>query len=246
MFEMTLNALQSYCGNYICISLFMTCLIYTLFWKFKNKSNQLSYSCILIIAILANPLFLQFLAAHRFEGERISKTLSLLPVYIVIALVFAEKIRNMKQLVIVCCILILTQNFALVPESYTLPDNIYKLEQPAIDVSDVINSDSTQNNIKAKILATSELATDIRLYAPQLKLEVGRRVDFDYDSTHQEELQLAISSDTLDVSSLQSLALEDNCTYIVFNTSKQLNGSFSQYIYIGEAGGYSIYRIAEV
>lgn len=239
-----ITTLQAYGGNCICLALFFICVIYAIVQRKNKDFHQIGITCLLLLLVLINPFVISFLVVHRFEAERIIKIYCLFPVYIVIAIVLADRIKGKLQLLITILVIALTGSFVITPTAYS-KSNIYKLEQSAIDVGDFVVQDSDEHNLLPKVLVPFDLSCDIRLYAPALKQEVGRRVDFDYESIHQEELQQALYCNPIDSCYVETLACEDYCTYIVLEENKSLTEDFKLYEYASSINGYHIYRIIE-
>lgn len=245
MFSTAIYTIQLYAGSFICLTLMVLCMIYTIFKCNSYKLKQTSFACAIIFVVLMNPIVLNFLINHRFEDARIAKVYCVLPIYLVISLILAHTIKNFKQLIAIMVILILTGSLCITPDSFSYSTNVYKLDQKAVNVSTLISYDATESNITPKLLVTAELVCDIRQYDPSLLLEVGRNVSYDFDSAHQSDLQEAIAQPQLDVALIESMCLEDNCTYIVFDSWKSLSQDFTSYSFFTQIDGYYIYKIAQ-
>lgn len=244
--------------------LFFMALIYIVFGvkEKKNKTLLAGYSG-LILAVIYNPIIYfvaaiwlsggiyaikQYMENGMSNGVRLFYTL---PITFVIAYAMVELVNRIKNiwkkriLILFICLIIMGSgknvysNGEYTNGGYVKAENIYKLPQEVLDISDVI-TESTAENEECKVLISNDLIVYIRQYNSDICMPYGR-------GDVNTEIAREFSAGTIQESDLITFLDEEQCNYVVVNMYPEIAAVLEQngYEMIGETERHMVFKIKQ-
>lgn len=224
------------------------------FFLRKDQRKKLCTVSIILCVIIINPVVYK-LFGERFLSGVYWRLFWTLPIVILIAAVLTELSGKISKNVlrfltvgVLCIAIALTGKSVINRGTYTVPDNDYQIPQAAIDVSDLVLSDT--DHMPVLILAPDDLVCYIRQYSAKIRLAYGRDIwGFISDPKDWErDLYERVHAEQVDYEALGTAAYGYGCSYIVFDTQKnELPKGISKmgYTYVGSTEQYVVYALEE-
>ncbi|MCR5654216.1 MAG: hypothetical protein K6G07_01040 [Lachnospiraceae bacterium] len=229
------NLLKLYSGTGWLLLLYFFSLV--LLWgleKEKDKKTVFLFTAVPILLIVLNPLVGLILNAAHILPERMVRLYWLLPVGICIAYAFVLIVRYVagkhKQIPVLFVPFLLIVALLLLGspvqsrETFTKSENLYKLPQEVLDLTDAVNADALalsggdEERTERLTVFPPSLCAYPRLYDPSLPLLYGRYPQTDagvdvFDNFNREEINLSRIMETSTNAGVDYLILDATRTY---------------------------------
>lgn len=253
--SMCLETWQSYWGKGWHVYLFFLCLVYLLFSK-KEKDQRIIFVGYSLVALVV--FFLPFTAdliAGYCIGENVYwRVLWLLPLSLAIAYVCtqlctARKNGGMQMILgaVLLGVIILGGNQVYVADNFQMPDNQEKVPYEAKLIADLVREDAGDGRMK--LVAPEQVATYLRVYAPDIKMPYGRGSRGARGSVAK-QLHILLNrhrkwEEPAQIVQVTSLAHQAHCNYlVVWLEDEEADQEYENngYSLIGILDQYHVYR----
>lgn len=151
MLEVIRNTHELFWSSTFYLLLYIICMLVLIIWKKQMKSGNailVGYSLLLIVGVIYNPIFAKLSLKLFFYGTgEYARLFQILPLWYTIAYVLTAVISQMKTkmqylaLILVISVLAITGKTVFQQQWYLPADNIYKINQNALEISDIILED---------------------------------------------------------------------------------------------------------
>lgn len=251
--DMALGAYSLYWNGTWLRWFYYICLGYLLLRRKKNeKSRFLTRYIICQYLIIFNPVF-YYIAYIFLQGDNVYVRLyyTLFPeifmAYILTLLVFDFREKKHSVICAIVCgvlIMVLGKQYGEIAE-FSKPQNIYKLPQEAIELCDIINTDS-QNEEPRAIVYQGDVCDRgpivyIRQYSSRIQMLYGR-AGYGYKGSQIFDL---IEKNEITMAEIVQLMEENDCRYLVWKNNQNditelenLGGNI-----VGKTENYVVIRI---
>jgi hypothetical protein len=154
------------------------------------------YSVLILFGVIYNPV-VAAVAAGRFMSEDVAaymRIFYLLPLMSVIAYAiteyyaeqWADKGRREKvTAAVIICITIILSGQLYSKDMYVKADNIYKISQDALEISDIIQEDKTDDKARAVLPSDENICYGVRQYTDEI-IVAGYTEEFDSNRSFKE------------------------------------------------------------
>lgn len=216
----------------------------------KKQRRTLVYPTVLVFLFFFNPLFYRYIG-NKFLSGVYWRLLWMVPLnfvtaYGLVALVCRfrrQAVRAAAVLAAAACIIV-TGKCIYNEQTFTKADNLYKLPQAAIDVSDAMAAAGIDWKVRAVV--PNELFCYVRQYRCDVGLLYGRNAGgFISDiSDEAKAVYNEMCRETPDIGLLTDLCRQQEVVFICFNTEmQQIPKDLSAYGYLPyrTIGEYSIF-----
>lgn len=151
MLEMIKNVHDSFWTSSVYFIIYIVCMLILILRKkqfHKGNTILVGYSLLILFAIIYNPIFAKISLKFFFNGnEEYVRIFQILPVWYTIAYVFSTELSRIKGLFkyvllgILVLFLTIFGKTVYQQEWYLKADNIYKINEDALEVSNIILDD---------------------------------------------------------------------------------------------------------
>jgi hypothetical protein len=205
----------------------------------KREKTVAVYSILVFLLIIDNPVIAPL--GLRFFGEDLRSYLRiyyLLPLMTIIACGLTEfyvtQVKptdgNRKKMIYIAVLVItvIISGKTYDRSMYIKPDNIYKINQEALEISKIIDKDSEGTRVRVLLPNSQEIVYGIRQYT-------GKVVVAGFSDTIQNK------------STLQEMETQCDFQYVVLDTDDKTDIllQFFQYEDIGQTESYTVYKRME-
>ena len=257
------TCLKAYFGEVYLSGIFITCIFLFLIQK-RHPLRFVSYYVILLFATIFNPFLVKWFIGPFHQDEVYYRFFWLLPINLIIAYlftVFLFKIHGIiKQilayLIVISVVLFLGNPVVDFSTLSDIPDNLYKVSDDVLEVSELIHQNS--DSATPSVAIASDLLMTIRQYDPSIVLTLERdRVlcwqgsplfqSLSENGAYQAQkpiMDVIYGGDTSNPEKfLNSINITKN-QYLVYSKNIQISDFLQNlgYIYIGETESYFIYK----
>lgn len=216
----------------------------------KKQRKLLVYPTVLVFVFFCNPLFYHYIG-NKFLSGVYWRLLWMVPVtfltaYGLTVLIYRFKkqaVRVLAAVLAVVCIAV-TGRCMYNETTFTEAENLYKLPQAAIEVSDVMAAAGI--DWKVRVVVPNELLCYVRQYRCDIGLLYGRNAGgfISEISNEAKAVYDEMSKETPDMEVLTNLCRQQEVIFLCFNTgTQQIPEDLSSYGYLPyrTVGDYSIY-----
>ena len=251
--ENVIKVFHEYSGKCPYLILFFIALLlsYTIF---SEKRELFFYPSVCILALLFIPNIKKAIE-HFFVGEGVYWRLWwLIPINLLIALVityFIERTEGEKEKIFVITIfmimIVFSGKIVFNTQNFTITENFYKIPNDILEISAIIEKDQkTKQETDDVIVAVRDVAWQLRIYDPRLKMLYGRTPEIT-DGVNVDQIDSTINSPNIDWKMLHDLLAKNHTKYLILQM-KQIEGEKEKmkdmgYDRIGETKTYVIFRI---
>ncbi len=243
---------RGYYNNGLIIFLYMASLLIIMLLGKEKLRKQIGWPTLVIMFLVYNPFFYRYIWQKCFHYGY-WRVFWLFPVVLVVSvavLIVVDRIKQPKrQGIFLLIILILicgnSKNVFSKQLFYTNTQNIYKLPQEAIDVSDAL----LQLDTEPKVVMCSQLYSYVRQYSTDIKMMYGRNIEGYIDGWNQKTAEMASNLQELekaDWGRVGELMKQEQYKYIVIpqneNCSEEYMKQFS-FVLLKQVDGYDIFEI---
>lgn len=235
---------------------------------FLTKKNifkkYISVYTLFLFATIYNPILIYLVYAHFNQDEVYYRFFWLLPVNIVIAYMGTLCIEKTSgypaktglAVIILCAVLLLGKSGINTTEFFKIPDNLFKVSDEALELSEYIHGNATDEN--PRIAISSDLLMIIRQYDASLLLTLDRDyvlcwlgsplfqgLSANNNYTAQKEIMDVIYGGNVSNPDEFREALKSTSTqYIIFHKSVNIQDflQIEGYQYVAETENYLVYR----
>lgn len=258
---------KTYVGDVCFFGVFIAC-IFLLFIRPQKLTKSTSAYVLLLFLTIFNPFLVKLFFSYFHQDDVYYRFFWLLPVNLVIAYSATHLIfklhRNAKKfftsLIIICTIIFLGSPVIYFSSLSKLPDNLYKVTDDVLEISEIIHQNSDSNTLY--VAPASDLLMTIRQYDPSIILTLERdRVlcwqgaplfqSLSENGAYQAQkpiMDVIYGGDTSNPTKFLSSIEITKTQYLVY--SKDVNiSSFLEdlsYQYIGETDNYIIYKTTQL
>lgn len=239
--------LKLYSGNGSLTLLFAAALVY-LWITEKNKGRKavLVYLSLALLGLFFFPLFSYLMIDVMGEAETYYRFLWALPMGIVISYAAVKVLASLKKKWMQAGVLLLLAAYIAVgghlvykSPQFSKAQNLYQVPDTVVSICEAIEVPGRE----VKAIFPHELIQYTRQYSPYVVLAFGYDAivpRWNITNAIEEELRKEVSS----AQALATMAIEENCHFIVLNQGHLMDGSLSDYDYslIMEIDGYDIYK----
>lgn len=245
---------QLFFNNSILGIVFVVSLLF--FWikseKNRKEKEVVGIVTIILFCIIWNPIFYTIMEKTGQSEYRWVRIYWLLFINVIIGIAITElmtMIKSGKQKIMLGIFLLILiggvfgENRMINKDNYSSTENLYKIPQNIIDISDYIKQDAEKNERNISAIMPQELSTYIKMYDGEICLPYARLV-FGEEAVFISEV---LSSDVIDTVVLADVAKRRQYQYIVVHEEKTLSEPFENngYVYLDSVDGYCIYRCKE-
>lgn len=232
------------------------------FFLKKEKSPEMKvylwYGAILMF-LIGNPILLTVVSKAKMMNV-FERFFWLLLSPVCIAAAFACICRKKKWLWIPCLILIvLCGNTVYTSIEYKPAENVYKISEEAIQVSEIILRDYEKLPEDAQIvpnrkdfkgpraIVAEPIAEDIRMYNANIELLFVRKKFGNYKDVRRNASQMVMSNDEIKIKRIIKKMKKDQFQYVVFAAHHILPENMEEYpVYeIGRTENYTVYKLED-
>ncbi|MBD5464404.1 MAG: MBL fold metallo-hydrolase [Lachnospiraceae bacterium] len=232
------------------------------FFLKKEKSREMKvylwYGAILMF-LIGNPIFLTIVSKAKMM-KVFERFFWLLLSPVCIALAFVRMSEKKKWMWLPCLLLIvLCGNTVYTSIEYKPAENVYKISEEAIEISEIILRDYEKLPKDAKIvpnrkdfkgpkaIVAEPVAEDIRMYNANIQLLFVRKSFGNYKTVKRIAGQMLMSNDVVNMKRIVRKMKKDNYSYVVFAAHHILPENMEDYpIYpIGQTEHYTVYKLEE-
>lgn len=224
------------------------------------------YPFLFMLVTIFNPFLIVPLADRIGLTIRIRRLFWLLPVNLVLAYAFAFlcslRMKRWAQalLAVVCITFIVTVGSSVKPY-LRMPQNIYKTSNEILELSALIEQDSTEKGLEKRALYSSQQLLELRQYDASIRcvLRRGDLLDWNIDPSDAAEVREAIASNhhlhrlalvsrygvRIDPADFLKSMKKCAVNYIISHTDMELADYYEAagYEKIGQAGEFELFRI---
>lgn len=243
---------QGYYNNGLIIYLYMASLLIIMTLGGKKLRKTIGWPTVTIMMFVYNPLFYRYIWQKCFYYGY-WRMFWLFPVALVISvavLILLGKIKKTKkQGVFLIIVLILIcyngKNVFSKQLFYTNTQNIYKLPQEAIDVSDAL----LQLDPEPKVVMCSQLYSYIRQYSTNIKMMYGRNIEGYIDGGNEKDAEMALNLQQLEQTKWERVAeimRENRYQYVVIPESENCSQEYMKqysFMLLKQVDGYDIFEV---
>lgn len=247
-----LQFFQDYYQHGIVLYMYFFSLLIILLVGGKRLRKLICWPTILIMVVVFNPIFYQYVWKRCFEYGY-WRVLWLFPSAIVIGtaiILLLDKIKNrglQAALALIMFILISCNGKNMFSQQlfYTKTENIYKLPQEAIDVSDAL----LELEHNPKVVMCSELYSYVRQYTTDIKLMYGRNVEGYIGGRNDKTQEMAsnlLHLENADWARIAELMRQEQYKYLVLPDNENCSEEYiKQYSFtlLKKVDGYNIIKI---
>ena len=233
------NVLNTYTGDGLYFAFYIVAIFILCRNEYKKGISIFSVATILVTIGLCNPVSIKVMG-HFLDVDRLSKLYYAIPILVIIALAIANYFSERWHIVVLVIILLIAGSATINRNDFSKASNPYKVDDSVIDVADYILEDSDEKN--PKVAAQEGTATQLRQYAPQIKLEAGRKLAPAQGSFNRQQIMDIMYGNPMNISALEDLAIADGCTYIIIESNWGMSGSFDYYDKIYTNGTLDVYK----
>lgn len=239
---------QLFWNKSLYLILYAICLVVLLVGKkhFKKGRRVLfGYSVLTYVVLICNPIFVKVAFKGFFTlKEEYVRMFWLLPIWITLAYTFTQLVYRLKNkyaqilmAVGIIIILIVMGTTYSAQGMYKTPENIYKISQDALNISDMILEDSGG---EADVVITKmsnvwdELYWGIRQYTSKIRMKEEIITEEDYQREYKEVFDIYWDQ------------IEENTQfkYVICERTGELCRRIEQrgYYEVGSSGNYVVYK----
>lgn len=243
---------QGYYNNGLIIYLYIASLLVIMLLGEKKIRVLIGWPTLAIMFIVYNPLFYRYIWQKCFHYGywRVFWLFPIGGVISVAVLILVGKIRQPKKqgfFLFIVLILICSNSKNVFSKQlfYTDTQNVYKLPQEAIDVSDAL----LQLDTEPRVVMCSQLYSYIRQYNTDIKMMYGRNIEGYIDGWTGKTAEMAWNLQQLekaDWGRVGELMKQEQYKYIVIpqneNCSEEYMKQFS-FTLLKQVDGYDIFEI---
>lgn len=265
--ELGLKFVKTCLINYLGQIYFFGAFIVAIFWFTISKKKSLKYFSLYTLFLsltVYNPFIVKLLFSRINQDAVYYRFFWLLPINIVVAYLITSYINRVSSFVkklimtflIICTIIVLGSPEIYFSSLYQLPDNLYKVSDELLEISEYIHQDTDVENPRVAI--SSDLLMTIRQYDPSIILTIVRDraicwqgapsfQDMTADYLYQLEkpiMDVIYGGDTSNPDAFLNSMNSTATQYIVYSKSLEIQ-SFLQsfgYQYIIETDNYIIFK----
>lgn len=244
--------LQGYYNNGIILYIYIASLLMIMLFGGKRLRKLIGWPVLALMVIVFNPVFYRYVWQKCFHYGY-WRVFWLFPFAIVISvamIALAGKIRqrNFRALCLILMLILIGtngKNMFSKQMFYTSTQNIYKLPQKAIDVSDAL----LELDAEPKVVMCSELYSYIRQYSTDIKMMYGRNVEGYIDGWNEKSIDMSMNLQQLDGADwtrVAELMRQEKCKYLIIpengSCSKENMKQYS-FVLIKQVDGYNIFKL---
>ncbi|MDO5147440.1 MAG: hypothetical protein Q4D60_10595 [Eubacteriales bacterium] len=210
------------------------------------------YPSVFVLLFIVSPVNI-FLVLKVFNAARMVRFYWLMPIvlilsYVCVVLIYQAKKWKKYAVAGLCfAIIIMAGTYMFTEESYTKMENLYKIPEEAVEISEYIRDDVAEANqdirtVRAVVPGIYD--SYIRQYDGELKLLYGRQNASEVYRDIAYEMMQLMNAEELDVERISQLAVQSDCQYVVIENQKEKKGSFKKngYKKMVEEKEYSVYK----
>lgn len=199
MIEFMKNVHEMFWTSPFYLILYVVCFFILILYRKKMQSGYrmlIWYSIIVIVGIIYNPIFVKLSLILFFHGaDEYVRIFQLLPMWYTIAYVmtimitkFKKKMQYMLLVVLIVCLSVFGKT-VFQNGWYIQPQNIYKINNNALEIANLILADSDDQStivyiqgIETQFIVGGSLVYGIRQYASSIAITQGFATLDDYNS----------------------------------------------------------------
>lgn len=252
-----------YSGSILFIGIFFAGILLFLTRKNQPEKCIATYTIFLFLTIF-NPVLVNIFFRYVSMDEVYYRFFWLLPINLVIAYLFVTfsdwfLVRRKKLAAFagcVCIVIFLGSPVITASDLLNLPDNLYKISDEVLEISEFIHADTDEGNPKVAI--SSDLLMVIRQYDASLFMTLNRdyalcwngHPQFQYlqeQSDYSEKkaiMDVLYAGNTTDTDSFIAAIESTETDYLIFSKSISIQEylKFLGITYVTETNGYYIYN----
>ena len=236
---------SSYYGTGKYFLLLMIALIYIFICeKEQNKKVFLVWYSCLVLLIILNPIFNK-IVDHFLNVRVYNRLYWMVPIGIILAyagVIFVKNNSKLSNKIFAFCVLtvliIFSGNFVYTKNNYTKTDNLYKIPDEYVEVSNIIKEIPIYPK---KAMVSTDLVPYIRLIAPSVRMAYPRK------STGYKDYPIVGFYEAGDVKVLTNLCKEKEVNIIVYdrNILLSISPTYFGYDYYTSTANYDIYVLKQ-
>lgn len=238
------TAVEWYFSNGSIWILLLCAVAFSLFKRKDQKFNFWGWYIISYSVIVLNPISAIVLSKLGLDGVY-WRVFWMLPIGCMIAYMFTQVVsiadkRFFRGILVGISIIVfgLCGKFIYTSENFQIAENLYKIPQEVIEVSNCIEPGNA-------VIAPIDVLIWLRTYNADIYMPIGRQAYFFEGNVEKNKLIESISDPTMtDVEYIVTGAMNYGCRYIVIEKNRQMEGSWEDYGYylVDQTEKYLIYR----
>ncbi len=253
VWDMSLETWLAYWGEGWHVYLFLLCLPFLFFWKkMKGERRILAAYTLVVLAIFFLPLTAHVIADYCIGKTVYWRVLWLLPVAPVIAYVCTRVSTAWKnagiQMILGAVflgVIVCTGSQVYVEGNFQMPDVPEKVPYQVKAIADLVREESGRAE-KKKLVAPDEIATYMRIYAPDIQMPYGRGSrGTKRGAAKQLHILLGQDAGQTDPGQVSTLVRDVRCNYLVmWVEDPQTDQKYEEngFTLVGMVDQYHIYK----
>lgn len=246
---------------------FFGVFVVAILWFFIARKHRLKYFSLytfFLLLTIYNPVLVNVFFKHFDQDSVYYRFFWLLPVNLVIAYLITYVINQISNhtkkaitlCVIICAVVLLGSPVKYFSSLLKLPDNLYKVSDDLLEISEYIHQDTDTPN--PRVAVSADLLMTVRQYDPTISLTINRDSalcwqglpDFQYllgsnlYSSEKPIMDVIYGGDTSDSEAFSSSMASTATQYLVFSKTIDIQPFLHSlnYQYIADTENYIIYR----